>query len=148
MLKFLFKKKAQDKLKDKRSIKNRALETGSEMSNFFQNLIEKAKEEFEIIKTKSQNLLQTNFELGLKHLSEGNLSDARLRFAIMIRFWPKFVESYYQKAYIELLENKPLKALKTLEKFFGLKTENIDPKFFELKLQIEDLIKNQKNEQK
>jgi len=148
MLKFLFKKKALDELKEKRSIKNRALETGSGMSNFFQNLIAKAKEEFEIIKEKSKNLLQTNFELGLKHLSEGNLSDARLRFAIMIRFWPKFSESYYQKAYIELLQNQPLKALKTLEKFFRLKTDNIDPKFFELKLQIEDLIKNQTNEQK
>lgn len=146
MLKFLFKKRALDKLKDGRSIKNRALETGSGMSNFFQNLIGKANDEFEIIKIKSQNLLQTNFELGLKHLSEGNLSDARLRFAIMICFWPKFYESYYQKAYIELLQDKPLKAIKTLEKFFGLKTDNIDPKFFELKLQIEDLIKKQTND--
>lgn len=148
MLKFLFKKKSIDEAKERNSIKNRALETGSGISQLFQNLIEKIKEEFEIIKEKSQNLLQTNLELGLKHLSEGNLADARLRFAIMIRFCAKFSESYYQKAYIELLQNNPLKSAKTLEKFFRLKTENIDPKFFELKLQIDDLIKSQENEQK
>ena len=148
MLKFLLKKRGLEEAKEKNSIKNRAIETGNGISQLFQNILVKIKEEFEIIKEKSKNLLQTNLELGLKHLSEGNLSDARFRFAIMIRFWPKFSESYYQKAYIELLQNQPLKALKTLEKFFRLKTDNIDPKFFELKLQIEDLIKNQTNEQK
>lgn len=148
MLKFLFKKKSIDEAKERRSIKNRALKTGSGISQLFQNSIVKIKEEFEIIKEKSQNLLQTNLELGLKHLSEGNLADARLRFAIMIRFWPKYGESYYHKAYIELLQNQPLKASKTLDKFFCLKIENIDPKFFELKLQIEDLIKKPANEQK
>ncbi|MFZ9469544.1 MAG: hypothetical protein ACO26G_00620 [Rickettsiales bacterium] len=148
MLKFLLKKRGLEEAKEKNSIKNRAIETGNGITQLFQNILVKIKEEFEIIKEKSKNLLQTNLELGLKHLSEGNLSDARFRFAIMIRFWPKFSESYYQKAYIELLQNQPLKALKTLEKFFRLKTDNIDPKFFELKLQIEDLIKNQTNEQK
>lgn len=148
MLKFLFKKKSIDEAKERQSIKNRALKTGSGISQLFQNSIVKIKEEFEIIKEKSQNLLQTNLELGLKHLSEGNLADARLRFAIMILFWPKYSESYYHKAYIELLQNQPLKALKTLDKFFRLKIENIDPKFFELKLQIEDLIKKPANEQK
>ena len=148
MLKFLFKKRGLEEVKEKNSIKNRAIETGNGISQLIQSIIEKIKEEFATIKAKSENLLQTNLELGLKHLSDGNLVDARLRFAIMIRFWPKFSESYYQKAYIELLQNQPLKALKTLDKFFRLKAENIDPKFFELKLQIDDLIKNQTNEQK
>jgi len=150
MLKFLFKKsfkKSEEHDKSKPSIKNRMIETGTGINSLFKDLLQKSKDEIEIIKIKCQNLLQTNFELGLKHLSEGNLSDARLRFAIMIKFWPKFTESYYHKAYVELLQNKPQKAKQTLDKFFHLQTDNVDPKFFELRQQIEDINKVSPNDQ-
>ncbi len=87
--------------------------------------------EFIAIKEKSKNLVETNYKLGISHLEKGNLSDARLRFFLMTKFWPKFYDSYYQLAYILMLQQEPLKAKKVIVDLIA-KNKEIDQKFYEL----------------
>ena len=110
------------------------------VGNFTEFLLEKkelAKKEYDSIKEKSKNLVETNYKLGISHLEKGNLSDASFRFFIMTKFWPKFYEAHYQLAYISMLQNKPLKAQKILDNLIAQNAE-LDPKYYELLEKIKD----------
>jgi len=77
---------------------------------FLSNKTTDAKNEFFSIREKCKNLRQTNYNLGLKHLEKGNLSDAIFRFRFIKKFWPDYYEAYYQLAYCFILNKKPRKA--------------------------------------
>jgi hypothetical protein len=104
------------------------------LNRFSQFVMQKkdfALKEFFTIKEKSKNLIETNYKLGISHLEKGNLSDARMRFFLMTKFWPKFHDSHYQLAYILSLQQEHLKAKKVIEDLIA-KNNEIDPKFHEL----------------
>lgn len=116
------------------------------IKNFFSNAVV----EYHSIVKKCQNLRETNFELGMKHLKSGNLADARLRFSIIIKFWPNYHEAYYQKAYVEMLMQKFTEAQKTLSDLEISTSEILDPKFDSLREQIEtsieEILEKEKNQ--
>ena len=152
MIKFLINKitgkKSKSELESEKFVHkiNSATSKISELSNFF---LKNITHELSAIYAKSKNLLETNHQLGLNHIKKGNLKDARFRFAIIIRFWPKFYEAHYQKAYVEMLLDKPEEALKTIEKFEINNDDVNDDKFNDLKqqilLSIEDKISKEDN---
>jgi TolA-binding protein len=58
------------------------------------------------LKDKIAHLSETNYQLGLSHLKNGNIKEALARFKIIIFFWPKHHKANYQYAYCLTLENK------------------------------------------
>lgn len=115
-------------------------EESGKLIKIIKNFFSHAVDEYHSIIKKCQNLRETNFQLGIKHLKSGNLSDARLRFAIIIKFWPKYHEAYYQKAYVEMLMQKFIDAQKTLSDLEISTSDILDPKFDALRQQIESSI--------
>jgi len=84
-------------------------------------------DEFGDVKAKVSNLLETNYNLGLKHLDKGNISDAVFRFRFVKKFWPEYLDAHYQLAYSLALNKKPYEAKKILTELL-LKNPNYDPK--------------------
>jgi hypothetical protein len=144
MIKFLIdkalgKKSENEKKSDK--IASKIKNNVKSFSGFLSEKTDLAVKEYASIKEKSKNLVETNYKLGISHLEKGNLNDARLRFFIMTKFWPKFYEAHYQLAYILILKEKPLKAKKVLEEVIA-KNAELDPKFQELLNEINANIKS------
>ena len=144
MIKFLIdkalgKKSENEKKSDK--IASKIKNNVKSFSGFLSEKTDLAVKEYASIKEKSKNLVETNYKLGISHLEKGNLNDARLRFFIMTKFWPKFYEAHYQLAYILILKDKPLKAKKVLEEVIA-KNAELDPKFQELLNEINANIKS------
>ena len=71
--------------------------------------------EIKMIKVKSKNLLQTNINLGLKHLNNDHIPDAIFRFRIIAFFWPNHIKTYYYLAHCYILQGKYEKAKKYLK---------------------------------
>lgn len=82
--------------------------------HFVKNKTQETKEEFGDIKSKVSNLLETNYNLGLKHLEKGNISDAVFRFRFVKKFWPDCFDAYYYLAYSLALNKRPFEAKKVL----------------------------------
>lgn len=76
--------------------------------------------EIKIMKEKSNNLLQTNVSLGLRHLNNDMISDAIFRFKIITIFWPNFVKSYYYLAHCYTLKKKYSKAENSIKKLLEM----------------------------
>jgi len=91
-------------------IQNKAEMLAEFASNKFQETIN----EFGNIKEKMSNLLETNYNLGLKHLERGNISDAVFRFRFIKKFWPHCFDAHYQLAYSLFLNKRPFEAKKIL----------------------------------
>lgn len=87
--------------------------------------LESAQEEFFSIKGKLKNLRETNYNLGLKFLEDGHLSDAIFRFRFIKKFWPDLYDAQYKLAYCLVLNKKPKEAQKVLEELFA-KNPNYD----------------------
>jgi tetratricopeptide (TPR) repeat protein len=77
------------------------------------------KEEFFVVKDKLNNLLETNYQLGLKHLKNDHLNEAIFRFRFIKKFWPDHLDSYYQLAYCLVLKNEFNKSKKVLEELIA-----------------------------
>ncbi len=99
--------------------------------DFFQSKIQETKEEFGDVKSKVSNLLETNYNLGLKHLEKGNISDAVFRFRFIKKFWPECFDAYYQLAYSLALNKRPYEAKKILTELL-IKKPDYDAKAQEL----------------
>lgn len=114
--KLLFKKadKKQEQ-EQKNSLAISLREKSQELSNELSGRIDLMKNEFFVMKEKYNNLLETNYNLGLKHIENGRLSDAIFRFHFIKKFWPQHYDSYYQLAYCLVLNKKPDEAKKILE---------------------------------
>jgi len=85
---------------------------------FIQDRIEESKSEFGDIKSKMSNLLETNYQLGLRHLAKGNISDAIFRFRFIKKFWPNCFDAYYQLAYCLVLNKRVFEAKKNIKRTF------------------------------
>lgn len=96
-----------------------------ELSEFFSSTAQQVQNEFFIIKEKCSDLANTNYKLGLKHLENGNLSEAIFRFRFVKKFWPNHYDSYHQLAYCLVLDNKSAEAKKILEELI-VKNPNCD----------------------
>jgi tetratricopeptide (TPR) repeat protein len=98
--------------------------------------------EFVTIKSKCKNLRETNYQLGLRHLENGHLSDAIFRFRFIKKFWPDLFDAYYQLAYCLVLKKKPFEARKVLQELL-LKKPDYDKKARELLDDINNAEKRQ-----
>lgn len=145
MISYLFKKilgkKSGDELKNEMFF-NKITANYQKISKQIPTLFKRAIDELVSIRQKCKNLLDTNYKLGIQHLEKGNLSDAKIRFTIIIKFWPDFYEAYYQKAYILMLENQPLKAKQVLDQLMSRKPEKLDLKILSFIEQVENTIKS------
>lgn len=92
-------------------------------ASFFKTKIQETKDEFGDVRAKLSNLLETNYNLGLKHLEKGNISDAIFRFRFIKKFWPECYDAYYQLAYSLTLNNRPFEAKKILTQLLAKKPD-------------------------
>lgn len=88
---------------------------------------ELAVEEFFLIKEKCADLRTTNYNLGLKHLTNGKIPEAIFRFRFIKKFWPTYSDAYFQLAYCLALKNKNNEAKKVLLELLHLEP-NYNPK--------------------
>jgi len=148
MFNYLFRKitgkKSKKELKDEIFF-GKISNNYQKINKIFEKLIKKSIFEFYSIREKCKDLLDTNYKLGLKHLEKGNLSDAKIRFTIIMKFWPEFQDAYYQKAYILMLENKPHKAKEVIDKLIFKNPDKLDQKFTPLLEQIESSLRSLQN---
>jgi len=88
-------------------------------SQFIKNAVDNVSE----MRDKSKNLLQTNLDLGLKHLNAGNISEAHFRFFIVTKLWPKCEDGLYYYAYILFLKQNYAKASLIIAKIVKLNSQ-------------------------
>ncbi len=62
------------------------------------NFFNKTLQEVHIAIDKLKNLSETNYELGIYHMNKGNIRDAKMRFAFVIRLKPDFAIAHYHLA--------------------------------------------------
>lgn len=93
------------------TIANDTKKVASLISSYFVNLFSDIK----VMKVKSKNLLQTNINLGLKHLNNDNISDAIFRFRIIAFIWPNHIKTYYYLAHCYIIKQNFYKAQKYLK---------------------------------
>lgn len=145
MISYLFKKilgkKSEDEQKSDKFF-GKISDNYQKISKQIPTLFQRALDEIKAIRQKCNNLLETNHKLGMRHLEMGNLSDAKIRFTIIIKFWPDFYEAYYQKAYILMLENQPFKAKQVIDKLMLRNPDILEPKILSLIEQVENTIKS------
>ncbi len=132
ILKKIIRGKSEDKdnnlsIENKVSIAQKIQDKTHGFINFFKTKIQETKDEFGDVKTKVSNLLETNYNLGLKHLEKGNISDAIFRFRFIKKFWPEHFDAYYQLAYSLTLNKRPFEAKKILTELL-VKKPDYDPK--------------------
>ena len=138
---YTYKKKGNDiinQIKDK--ISNSMQKISQEVSASVKTTIS----DLSLMHQKSKNLLQTNFELGLHHLNNGNIKEAHFRFFLISKFWPKFESGLYYYAYILTIQQKYQKAKSVIEKIFLL-NNNPNQEVFELKNNIDQYLQNNKS---
>jgi tetratricopeptide (TPR) repeat protein len=80
-------------------------------------------EEYNLIKNKFDNLLETNYNQGLSHLSNNKISEAIFRFRFIKKFWPNHLDSYYQLAICYLKKEKTVEAKNILQELFTKKPD-------------------------
>jgi tetratricopeptide (TPR) repeat protein len=107
LIKKVFGKKSAKPVEDKQTKAVAALrKRSSQFVQLLKNKLTDGEKEFFSIKHKLKDLRQTNYDLGLRHIEKGNISDAIFRFRFIKKFWPDHFEAYYQLAYCLLLKNK------------------------------------------
>ncbi len=114
LLKKFFRKKEEQNLEQKQRPENKFHKKIDSALKFGEAKLEEAKSEYSIIKDKLLNLLDTNYQLGLRHIERGNLSEAIFRFKFIKLFWPSCFDAYYQLAYALILAKRPYQAKKIL----------------------------------
>jgi tetratricopeptide (TPR) repeat protein len=100
-----FDKKATNPL-ESTNTKDDIINKVQQIPGFVSKKIEEAVTEYGIIREKMKDLSTTNYNLGMKHLENGRISEAIFRFKLLKKFWPENYEAYYQLAYCLILEEK------------------------------------------
>ena len=113
--KIFFKKSKDSKKESQKGLAITLREKSQQLSEGLSGTLDSVKTEFSTLKNKYNNLLETNYNLGLKHIKNGNLSDAIFRFRFIKKFWPNHYDSHYQLAYCLVLNKKSPEAKKILE---------------------------------
>jgi tetratricopeptide (TPR) repeat protein len=103
----------------------------NKISEFFTGKYNEAVNEAKTIKGKLGNLSEVNYKLGLKHLENGNLSDAIFRFRFINKMWPENQDAYYYLAYCLYLKKQNYKSRLKLEELLKI-NPNYDSKAKEL----------------
>jgi hypothetical protein len=85
------------------------------LSNFIDHFWASVIVEYRIVKEKFQDLSKTNYDLGIRHLEEGNIKEAIFRFKITKKFWPHNYDAYYQLIYCLILDNEFEDAQKVID---------------------------------
>lgn len=83
--------------------------------NFKFTIIDDIFEYFSSLKEKMSDLSETNYQLGLLHLTNGRVWEALSRFKITTFFWPNNYKASYQYAYCLTLEENIKKAQEILD---------------------------------
>jgi tetratricopeptide (TPR) repeat protein len=102
-----------------------------ELTEFLGDKMELVREEYFSIREKTKNLRQTNYNLGIKHLENGHVDEAIIRFKIIRRFWPDVIDAQYQIAYCLVLKEKFKEAKKVLDELLN-KNPDYDQKAHDL----------------
>lgn len=116
-------------------------EKADKLQQFAEEKIEYAKQEYQVTRKKLDNLRETNYHQGLRYLEKGDIRDAILRFRIVVKFWPDYLDAYYQLAYCLMLNKKPHKAKAVLEGFLN-NHPNYDQKAYDLLEKINQSLAN------
>ena len=114
-------------------IKNKSKKIYTLFGNKFNELVE----EVLLIRKKFNNLLDTNYQLGMTHLEKGNLSDAIFRFKFIKKFWPHHLDAHYQLAYCYFLKKNFQQTQIILKELVSL-----DPSYQKKADELLDKIKN------
>jgi tetratricopeptide (TPR) repeat protein len=85
------------------------------LSNFIDHFWASVIVEYRIVKEKFQDLSKANYDLGIRHLEEGNIKEAIFRFKITKKFWPHNYDAYYQLIYCLILDNEFEDAQKVID---------------------------------
>lgn len=101
------------------------------LTQFLGDKFQLVQDEITAVKEKSKNLRETNYNLGLKHLENGRLTDAIFRFRLIKKFWPDLFDAYYQLAYCLVLDDKLDEAKNILEELLS-KNPSYDQKAYDL----------------
>ncbi len=90
------------------------------ISSFAKERITDLGREARDMRRRMKNLLDSNYEVGMTHLSNGDVSDAIFRFRFIRKFWPDHLPSRYQLAYCLVLKGKKTEAKIILEELLKL----------------------------
>jgi tetratricopeptide (TPR) repeat protein len=101
--------------------------------------------EFDIIKSKLNNLLETNYNQGLWHIERNNLNEAIFRFRFIKKFWPNHYDSWYQLAYCLHKKGKNYQAREILKDLFKNNPEYSNIKAQELFEMLNPSLKKKEN---
>lgn len=132
---------AQSSVEPKISLAEKITQKANNLFLFVKNKAQETKSEFGDIKSKMSNLLETNYNLGLRHLEKGNISDAVFRFRFIKKFWPDCFDAYYYLAYSLALNKRPFEAKKILNELL-IKKPDYDSKATDLLNKINQDIAN------
>lgn len=81
---------------------------------------EQGKREYYVIREKMKDIPGTNYVLGKDHFCRGNLTDAMVRFKMVIWFKPEHAEAYYFLGRVAIAKDEKEKACGYLEKALSL----------------------------
>ncbi len=112
---FFKNKKVEEKPNKTAELATVLRQKSQELSQEILTKAQEFKEEILVMREKCKNLLETNYQLGLKHIDNGNISEAIFRFRFINKFWPEHQDSYYQLAYCLVLKRQIIKAKVVLE---------------------------------
>ncbi len=130
-------KKPKEKPKSEKLAEN-LRKKSEELTRFLGDKMELVQEEYFSIREKTKNLRQTNYDLGMKHLENGHIDEAIIRFKIICKFWPDVVDAQYQLAYCLVLKEKFKEAKKVLDQLLS-KNPDYNQKAHDLLGQINSL---------
>ena len=133
----LFHKNRDEDSNSDKSLKNLIFSKFNSFTSFFSNQVKSAFGEYKLIRKKMKDLSSTNYNLGMKHLDSGNVSEATFRFKITKKFWPNNYDAYYQLIYCFILSNKIEKA-KVVAKELLIKKPNYKDKVEKLLSNYDD----------
>lgn len=104
------------------------------------NKIKEAFSELNFIREKLKDIPTTNFKLGIYHLRVGNISDAILRFKMVIFLTPEKAESYYYLARCFIIKGDTFSAKEELNTALSLKPVFPEAKYLLEKINNPDAI--------
>ena len=87
----------------------------SKLPKRIKDLYLESKEQFFIMLQKCQDLAHTNYELGIYHINNGNMSDAKLRFMMVTKLKPELALAHYHLARCHMFNLEFEKAKQELE---------------------------------
>lgn len=121
---------SKEKNKDKESIILRARKGLSGFLRAFLQVLIDWKNEIPVIISKLKTPVNTQYRLGMLHISKGNLNDARFRFFLATLFDKSHYKAHYRLGWCNLQRGQIIKAKKSFQTALMLKKDLPEPKFW------------------